>query len=205
MYSCVYAQDTLYLPVHGLGHEKYVLNDDGTFVYSSHLCGSSYFSFGKFKRNLLGFKFSYDTTRCPKPSLNQLNHGMKSDSTKLTFYSMVDSTRRAFFGLCNIGGQSYWVDSDSIIVSKEKLKTNTLILKEFSDSLTFTFDLTCSELQVYLAPIGLSYDCGSNDIRGLKKRNLGYLHKFEVFDEIKEKPWAKGTKRVVRQYYRLRE
>jgi hypothetical protein len=141
----------------------------------------------------------------PKPSINELKSLIKSDSTKLTFYSMIDSTRRSFFGVCKIGEQSYWVDSDSIIVSKKEIKTNTLIIEEFSDTLAFTFDLTCSEVHVYLAPNGISYNCGSNDIRRLKKRKLGYLHKFVVFDEIKDKPWAKGTKRVVTQYYTLRE
>jgi hypothetical protein len=203
--SSAFAQDTLYLPVHGLGHEKYVLNENETFIYSSHLCGSSFISFGTYKKNMFGYRFNYDTTLCPNPSITELNQTDINDSIILLFYNMVDSTRQPFFDSLVIGEQSYRFNSDSITIPKQSLKSNILTIKEPTNELVFTFDSTITKLQIYLAPMGFGYRCGMNNIRKLKKTKYGYLHKFNVYDEIREEPWKKGTRRVVRHYYQLRD
>lgn len=201
------AQDTLYLPVHGLGHEKYVLKDNGSFIYSSYLCGSSFVSFGTYKRTVIGYTFRYDTTMCPSPHIIEINKKTINDSITLFFHNMVDGTRQPYFSSLTIGEQPYICnyDSDTISIPKHSLKSNVLTIRDLTDSLIFTFDTTSSELHIYLSPIGMGYNCGVNDIRKLKKTKHGYLHKFNVYDEIRERPWKKGIKRVVRQYYQLRE
>lgn len=204
--SNTYAQDTLFLPVHGLGHEKYVLKDDGSFIYNSSLCGSTFVSFGNYKRTLFGYKFTYDTTRCPSPFIREVIKKTSNDSLTLFFYNMVDSKRQPYFDSFTIGEQTYRCnfDSDSIRIPKQSLKTNVLNVSNHSTNLNFSFDSTSSELHVYLSPIGLGYSCDIKDLRKLKKTKHGYLHKFNVYDENTEKPWKRGTKRVVRHYYQLR-
>jgi len=61
------AQDTLLHKVPFLGSERYILFDDGNFIFKSYLCGSSFVSYGNYKRTLFGVKFEYDTTKCPTP------------------------------------------------------------------------------------------------------------------------------------------
>jgi hypothetical protein len=199
------AQDTLYLPVPGLGHEKYILNDNRTFIYNSDLCGSSFVSLGTYRKNLTGYKFKYDSTQCPTPSITAVNQDLMNDSILLLFHNMVDSTRQQFFGSLILNEQRFAFDSDSIIIPKQASKSNVLILNDYLNKLTFTLDSTSTTFNVYLEPFGNSYRCGPNDIRRLKKRRNGYLHKFNVYDEIRGEPWKKGTKRVVRHYYQLRE
>ena len=199
-----HAQDTLYLPVHGLGHEKYVLKEDGTFNYSSYLCGSTFFSFGTFKKTIFGYRFSYDSAKCPSPSILEVKNESINDSLILFFYSMVDSTRLPIFNSLSIGAEQHWCDFDSIILPRKSLNSNILTIGKTSDSLVFKFDPTALELHVYLPPTRFGYNCGINDVRKLKKTKWGYMHKVKVYDEIREEPWKKGTKRVVHQYYQLR-
>ncbi len=201
------AQDTLYLPVHGLGHEKFVLKDDGSFIYSSHLCGSSFVSFGTYKRTVVGYKFKYDISKCPSPHITEINNKTINDSITLFFHNMVDSTRQPYFNNLTIGEFQYKsnYDSDSITIPRQSLKSNFLSIRDLSDSLDFTIDTSSSELHIYLSPIGIGYNCGVKDIRKLKKTKRGYLNKFVVYDENRDKPWKKGIKRVVRQYYQLRQ
>jgi hypothetical protein len=201
------AQDTLYLPVHGLGHEKYVLKDDGSFIFSSYLCGSSFVSFGNYKRTFNGYKFKYDTTKCPSPNITEVNKKTINDSMTLFFHNMVDNIRQPYFDTLTIGEVQYICnhDSDSITIPKKSLNSNVLTITYLADTLVFTIDTSSSELHIYLSPIGMGYNCGVKDIRKLKKTKRGYLNKFVVYDENKEKPWKKGTKRVVRQYYQLKQ
>jgi hypothetical protein len=120
---------------------------------------------------------------------------------------MVDSTRQPYFNNLTIGEFQYKsnYDSDSITIPRQSLKSNFLSIRDLSDSLDFTIDTSSSELHIYLSPIGIGYNCGVKDIRKLKKTKRGYLNKFVVYDENRDKPWKKGIKRVVRQYYQLRQ
>lgn len=203
--SNFYAQDTLYLPVIGLGHEKYILKNNGTFVYSSELCGFSFISFGTYKKTNFGYHFDYDTTRCAYPSVAEIKSERINDSIYLFFYNMVDSTRQPCYSVLSIGEKYHPCQTDSIKIPRTSLNSDKLIVGEMSDSLVFKFDTTASELHIYLPPHGLGYNCGVNDVRKLKKTKLGYLHRFNVYDENREKPWKRGTKRVVRHYYQLRQ
>ncbi len=203
--NCSCAQDTLYLPVIGLGHEKFVIEENGHFVYSSYLCGSSFVSFGTSKKTLFGYRFDYDTTMCPKPGVVEVRNESTSDSITLFFFNMVDSTIQPYYNSLSVGGKYLRCDTDFVTIPKSTLKSDLLMIREGSDSLIFKFDTTVSELHIYLAPNGSSYNCGLNDVRKLKKTKLGYLYKFAVYDEDREKPWKKGNKRVVRHYYQLRQ
>ncbi|MGV3612806.1 MAG: hypothetical protein ACO1N0_17730 [Fluviicola sp.] len=196
----VSAQDTLYHRIPGLGSQKYVLNEDRTFIYTSFQCGFGFVSYGSYRKNILGYRFSYDTTKCPQPSIVSLNEEFESDYLTLFFYDMVDRECRNYYDSVVIGDQSFECQSDSIAIPKKSIKTNAITLRgEFSNELTFTFDPACNQLNIYL---NLSiYDCGVNDIRTLKKTKHGYLHKAIHYDENREKPWKKGKKRVVREYY----
>ena len=195
----VSAQDTLYHRIPRLGHQKYVLKDDGTFVYTSLQCGFGLVSYGSYTKNPVGYTFSYDTTKCPKPSIVCKNQKpVNDDSIVLFFYDMVDSSRLPYYNSIVIGDQSFECHSDSLIIPKRTLKTNLLIVE---NNLPFIFDSSSTELNLYL---NLTFcECGLNDIRKLKKTKHGYLNKFIVYDEIREKPWKKGKKRVVREYYQL--
>lgn len=199
-----YAQDTLYFEVYGLGHEKYVLKEDGTYVYSTFLCGSSSVSIGTFKKTIFGYSFSYDSSKCPNPSVFEINRGSNHDSLTINFYDMLDSTAQPCFAPLNIGGKKYFCDSNSIKIPKDSLQSNVLTIGQNSNRLVFKFDTTATELNVYLSSPVFGYKCGDNGIRKLKKTKKGYLHKFKVYDEIEEKPWKKGTKRIVRNYYQIR-
>lgn len=196
----VSAQDTLYHRIPGLGSQKYVLNEDGTFIYTSFQCGFGFVSYGNYTKNPDGYSFSYDTTKCPEPSIKSSYQKSASDYIILLFHDMVDNKRLSYYGSIGIGDQSFDCQSDSIAIPKKNIKTNAIILRgEFSNELTFTFDPACNQLNIYL---NLSiYDCGVNDIRKLKKTKHGYLHKAIHYDENREKPWKKGKKRVVREYY----
>ncbi len=198
------AQDTLYLEVHGLGHEKYVLKEDGTYVYSTFLCGSSSVSFGTFKKTIYGYNFRYDSSKCPNPSIFEINSGSNHNSLTINFYDMLDSTAQPCFAPLNIGGKKYFCDSNLIKIPKDSLHSNVLTIGQNSNRLVFKFDTTATELNVYLPSPVFGYKCGDNGIRKLKKTKKGYLHKFIVYDEIEEKPWKRGTKRIVRHYYQLK-
>ena len=200
----VSAQDTLYHAVPMLGHEKFVLHDDGTFFYSSHLCGYTYLSFGSYRKNCFGYSFKNDTTKCLQPSLVSSNEGITSDCIVLHFYNVTDSLRVSYSGLVLIGDHIFECQSDSLIIPKKPIRSNTLILnsEDYSKDLTFTFDSTSTQLNLYL---NLAfYQCGINGTRKLKKTKYGYLNKVIVYDEIRDKPWKKGKKRVVKHYYELR-
>jgi hypothetical protein len=204
-FICSYAQDTLYLPVHGLGHEKYVLKDDANFIYSSSLCGSNFVSFGTYKKTIFGYSFDYDTTKCPNPIVLSINDDHINNNIALFFHNMLDSTRQPNYNSLSVGSIKYNCDIDSILIPRTSIKSNILIVSDLSGSLVFNFDTTASELHIYLPPIGLGYNCGIHDVRKLKKTKLGYLHKFIVYDENRDKPWKRGTKRIVRHYYQLRQ
>jgi len=200
----LYAQDTLYHPIPMLGHEKYILHDDGTFIYRSHQCGFTSLSFGSYRKNVFGYTFDYDTTKCPKPAIHGIKKGFPSDSIMLFFNDIVYEKRLYYFGSVSIGDQTFECQSDSLLIPKKLIKSNSLILKgEYSENITFTFDSTSTQLNLYLNLI--AYECGINDIRKLKKTKHGYLNKFIVYDENNEKSWKKGKKRIVREYYQLRK
>lgn len=197
------AQDTLYHRIPGLGHQKYVLNEDGTFIYTSFQCGFGFVSYGNYTKNTDGYSFSYDTTKCPKPSITSSNQGPESDYIILFFHDMVDRSRLFYYGSIVIGDQSFECQSDSIVIPRKSIKTNAIILRsEFSNELTFTFNPACNQLNIYL---NLAiYECGMNNVRKLEKTKHGYLHKSIHYDENREKPWKKGKKRISREYYQLR-
>lgn len=198
------AQDTLYLKVHGLGHEKYILKENRTFIYNSSLCGSTFVSFGTYKKNFFGYKFSYDTTLCPTPSISGLSRGSDKDSITIFFHNMVDNSLQPFFGSIIIGGQVVECDTNYLAIFVGNLNTDDLILKsDYMNELIFALDSISTTYHIYLTPLSINYKCGVNDIHKLKKRREGYLNKFAVYDEIREKPWKKGRKRIVKQYYQI--
>ncbi len=194
------AQDTLLLPVPSLGHEKYVLYDNGTFLYSSHLCGYSYFALGDYKKNAFGYLFKYDSSRCPSSSIIQIKNEFYKDSIKFSFYSMYDSSITSYYGTVSIGEQQYKCSSNALTVSKNTLKSTNLELIKTS----FQFDTSCSEIKIYFGQYGLLNKCGINEVKKLKKTRKGYLHKFKVRDTNKKKPWKKGKKRTIKHYYQIR-
>lgn len=198
----VSAQDTLYHRIPGLGSQKYVLKADRTFIYTSFQCGFGFVSYGSYHKNILGYRFSYDTTKCPEPSIVISNQNQMDDAVVVLFFrDMTDSTRQTYLGSMTIGDQTFECHSDSLTIPQKSIHSNSLVLKtDNSSELTFTFDSTSNRLNIYL---NLSlYECGVNDIRKLKKTKHGYLHKAIHYDENREKPWKKGKKRVVREYYK---
>lgn len=117
---------------------------------------------------------------------------------------MVDSLPQMHIGFILVGTNKHETNSYSISIPKPQNGESKLTIDGFVQKKIFNFDPTCSELQIYLKPMGLDFSCGVNDVRRLKKTKHGYLDKFNVFDEIREKPWKKGSKRVVKHYYQLR-
>lgn len=199
----VFAQDTLYHPIPMMGHEKYILYEDGTFFYSSNQCGFTSISFGSYQKKVLGYTFDYDTASCPKPSIQSLKEGFQSDSITLFFNDLVNQMSLYYSGLVIIGDQTFECEEESLIIPKKLIKSNTLILKsKYSNDLTFTFDSTSSQLNIYLN-LGVS-ECMIKGIRKLKKTKHGYMNKFITYVENNQRPWRKGKKRIVKQYYELR-
>jgi len=193
------AQDTLYHNVQGLGGEKYLLYEDGTFIYESYLCGFNFMSYGIYKRNLFGIKFEYDTTKCPTPYILCEKADVNYDSITIYIYNMVDKSTMFFPVIITNGSKNIKCLSDSITIPKSDLTTDSIQFTYLNQKTIFKFDTSCATLKVYLEPFG--YNCGINEISKLKKRNKGYLYKFKVFDEIREKPWKKGKKRIVKHFY----
>ena len=196
----VFSQDTLYLPVFGLGSEEFVLYEDGSFVYSSHLCVFSYYSFVDYKKTVFGYKFSYDTTRCPDPIMVEVKSESPDDSLTLLFFDLSDRTSQPFFGKIVIGSQEFYCHNDSLKIAKSDLDSDTiffpLIQKEFK------FDVSGSILKFYLPSFGFGYECGEINLKKLRRTSRGYLDKSIVYDENEEKPWKKD-RRVVWHYYEL--
>ena len=198
-FSCL-SQDTLMHPVHGLGHEKYVLFEDGSFVYSSHLCGHSFYSYGDYKKLIFGYRFNYDTTRCPTRSLISSDSTSTSDTITFLFFSMMDSTTLSVNATATIGGNTFNGEIDTLKVARADLKNDQLTIELFKDAITFAFDEKSTENKIYYESPTFGYSCGINNIKRLKSTKHGYLYKFYVFDEDPEKPWKK-QKRIVYHYY----
>lgn len=201
--SYSFAQDTLYHSVPGLGHEKFVLKENGTFVYSSHLCGFSSYAFGSYNKNMLGYKFFYDSTLCPKPSILEIEHKAGEQNLTVFFFNVLDSCRENYSGSLVFGQQKIKCDSDSIVISKLNLNSTILNLENRHSKYSFAFDSSCTKLQVYINPLYSDISSSPYCIKKLRKTKRGYLKKRIVFDENREKPWKKGTRRVVRHYYKL--
>jgi len=197
-------QDTLYHPVAGLGSEEYVLFTNGTFIFKSYLCGSAFVSFGDYKKNIFGYEFTYDTTRCPSPFLIEEKIAQPQDSIHLFFFNMIDSLSTSIFGEFVIGGQHFRCDTSAITVSKHNFSSDTLAFKNYRKEITFVFDTSSTSLKIYIQPNWFSYKCGTNQIDKLKKTRYGYLTKSKVYDEVHGKPWKK-KKRTVGHYHQLVE
>lgn len=199
-----YAQDTLYHAVHGLGDEQFVLKEKGSFVFTSSLCGTEFIALGTYKKTFRGYRFDYDSTLCPKPSVHSLMNGRHTDSLKVVFYSMIDSTLCSYSDTLFIGGQSYICNASSLTLDRRSFVSDTLRIKEPAQFCTTHFDKSAEEIHIYISPNGFGFICGESDISKLRKKKWGYLHKFYVYDENKDKPWKKGKKREVRHYYELK-
>jgi hypothetical protein len=198
----VLAQDTLYLPVPRLGHEEFVLYEDGSFYYRSHLCGFDYVAPGYYRKHFGNYVFSYDTTRCPLPYIEEFTRAEPQDSLLLCFYEMPDKTPSEYYGVIAIGEKRFGCNGDSCVVSLHEVGERILRLHGPGKELVFSFNSTTTEIHLYIPPM-MGYTCGAGAIRILKKRCAGYLRKSVVYDENQEKPWKRGQRRVVREYYKF--
>lgn len=191
------AQDTLYMPVPGLGAEKFILKNDGTYIYHSRLCGSRFVSAGTYRKTLTGYRFHCDTTKCPVSSIVQ-ETATDKDSICVFFYDFTDSIRISFWGNVFIAGKTYNCENDSLQISKKDLPDGPTSLR-LEEGQEFFVDKSYTTVKLFLAPPG--YRCGDNHIRKLRKTRRGYMDKDVVYDEDAEAPWKKH-RRVVRHYFK---
>lgn len=190
-------QDTLYLPVPALGHEKFILKNNKTFIYQSDLCGYRFVSVGTFRKTLLGYRFNCDTIGCPEQFSLQEKTGTDTSSVCISFYDFLDSTRIDYWGEISIAGVSYTCEGDSLKISKKDLPCGSILLR-LERNEEFLIDKNYTTVKLFLESPG--WRCGDNHIRQLRKTSHGYLLREVVYDENRNKPWKKH-KRIVRHYF----
>ena len=192
------AQDTLYMPVYGIGHEQFVLKNGGTFIYQSNLCGYRFISIGTYRKTLTGYALDVDTNKCPVPSIICEKTTFDTENILLLFYDFVDSTRIKYYGEISLAGKIYQNESDSLTINKSNLPNGSMLLR-FEEGQEFLIDKSFSVVKVFLG--SPEYTCGDNHVRTLRMTSRGYLYKEVVYDEDNEKSW-KRRRRVVRHYFK---
>lgn len=195
------SQDTLIHPVDGLGSERFILFDDGSCMFKSSLCGHTFVSIGTYRKTLWGIKFSYDTTKCPKQIMINNSCNDKTDSVKISFYNLLDSTPDITWGTIISEKFKIQYDSKAITISKKLIINDSLNLHLYNlQQIKIPCNKTDCSIDAYLAPF--IYSCGMCEINRLTKTNDGYKYKTHTYDPIEDKPWRKGKRRRVTHIFR---
>jgi hypothetical protein len=200
------AQDTLYHTAPGIGHERILLYNDGTFHFRSSLCGFVYHAHGTYKKRFNQLIFKSDTTNCPQESYEVIDSNPPSDSIAIQLFSAYDSSRFDYLSAYKINGKPFAFDweKQNILFSREEFPGDSVTFQLYSQEYKINgITSETNEIRIYLSEEIPGEDCGKLGFTEMKKTLRGYEHTFFVYDEDPDNYYKKTKRKVTHVYKKL--